>query len=69
MSNERRNKGPEHIRAIIKTAKKEWHESIKKSTLNSDRYKELEEQCPPFLQIVFLFIDGDPQYIRTINLN
>lgn len=65
----RRNKGPEHIREILKSAKKEWRDAMIQSVKESDRFKEIEEQSPKFLQTLFIFIDGDPQYIRLINLN
>lgn len=69
MENERRNKGPEHIREILKDAKKVWQASNTNTVRSTERFRELEEKAPGFIQIVFLYIDGDPQYIRTLNLN
>ncbi len=69
MSEERRNKGPEHIREIIKSARKEWQDANTRKVMDTQRYRELDAKCPGFLQLVFLYIEGDPQYLRTINLN
>jgi hypothetical protein len=69
MTNKRRNKGPEHIRDIIKDAKKEWEQAHTDKVKSTERFRELEEQCPAFLQIVFMYIEGDPQYIRILYLN
>jgi hypothetical protein len=69
MENERRNKGPEHIREILKDAKKEWQASNTNKVRSTERFRELEGEAPGFIQIVFLYIDGDPQYVRTLNLN
>lgn len=69
MTNKRRNKGPEHIRLILKDAKKEWQEANTNSVKSTERFMKLEQECPEFIQIYFLYIDGDPQYIRTLNLN
>lgn len=69
MTNKRRNKGPEHIRDIIKDAREEWKRSIAEQVKNSERFRKLEASCPDCLQVVFLYIDGDPQYIRTLWLN
>jgi len=69
MTNKRRNKGPEHIREILKSAKQEWRKSIEDSVRNSPRFNELEKVCPPCVQIQFLYIEGDPQYIRMFHLN
>ena len=69
MSEERRNKGPEHIREIIKSARKEWQDANTRKVMDAERYRELEGKCPGFLQLVFLYIEGYPQYLRTINLN
>ena len=69
MENKRRNKGPEHIREILKDARKEWQDANTKTVMSTERFRELEGQCPGFIQILFLYIDGDPQYIRTFNLN
>lgn len=65
----RRNKGPEHIREILKSVQKEWQESVTQAVKDSRKFKEMEQQCPGFIQIAFLYIEGDPQYIRTIILN
>lgn len=65
----RRNKGPEHIGDILRDARKEWQASNTRTVLESERFRRIQEECPGFIQIVFLYIDGDPQYIRTLNLN
>lgn len=67
--NKRRNRGPEHIREILKAAKKEWCDNNTRIVKQNKDFQELEENCPKFYQIVFLYIDSDPIYIRTINLN
>jgi hypothetical protein len=69
MENERRNKGPEHIREILKSAKKQWQASNTNTVRSTERFRKIEGEAPGFIQIVFLYIDGDPQYIRTLNLN
>jgi hypothetical protein len=69
MSSERRNKGPEHIRNIIKDARKEWQDANTRSVMQTSGFRELQDKCPGFLQMMFIYIEGDPQYIRIINLN
>ena len=69
MSNNRRNRGPEHIREIIKEAKKEWQANNTRHVMESEEFKALQQKCPGFLQMIFLYIEGDSQYVRIINLN
>ena len=65
----RRNRGPEHISDILKDAKKEWRDANTRIVMETERFQKLQDDCPGFVQIVFLYIDGDPQYIRTLILN
>ena len=66
--NNRRNNGPEHISFILREAKKEMMKQRVEDLRTLPEFKEVLDQAP-FLQPVFLYIDGDPQYIRLINLN
>lgn len=65
----RRNKGPEHIREILKSARREWFDNYIESVKHKQEFKELHESCPGFYRIMFLYIEGDPIYIRTVCLN
>jgi len=71
MSNKENNKrsgGPKHISEILKEAKKTWLKHRADQFLAGDEFKEITEECK-HVQIIFLYIEGDPQYIRTIFLN
>lgn len=68
--NPKRNKGPEHISKLIQEAKKEWLKTRAEIYMNSPQFAELKEvQSVAGIEIMFLYIDGDPNYIRTIFLN
>ena len=69
MNEARRNKGPEHIRDIIKEAKDEWLRIYKRNLMNTDDYLNLLQNTPSHIQLSFIYIEGDPQYLRTIYLN
>jgi len=60
--------GPKHISEILKEAKKTWLKQRADLYMNSDEFKETLEQAK-HIQLLFIYIDGDPQYIRTIYLN
>jgi hypothetical protein len=62
------NKSPKHISEIIKEAKKTWLKQRVDIYMNSDEFKETLDQAK-HIQLMFIYIDGDPQYIRTIYLN
>ena len=64
----KRSGGPKHIREILKEAKKEWLKNRVEAYMVSQEFKETIESCK-HVQILFIYIDGDPQYIRTIHLN
>lgn len=66
----KRKKGPEHISDILKDASKQWKKEKLKTAMDSERFHNLEQLMKgiPF-QMVFLYIEGDPEYIRMISLN
>lgn len=70
MDNNRRKKGPEHISDILRDASKQWSQARLKQAMESERFKKLEKMMEgmPY-QMFFLYIQGDPEYIRMINLN
>lgn len=68
--NKRRLGGPKHISEIIKLAKQELSKNPDpvdpiRDMLNSDA----ELKNNNHIQTIFLYINGDPQYIRQIFLN
>jgi len=69
MTNRKKQKGPEHIKDVLKKAKKEWQEANTNNVMATENFKEIKKQCPGYIEIYFMYIDGDPQYIRTFNLN
>lgn len=60
--------GPKHISEILKEAKKAWLKQRAEMYINSDEFKQTLDECK-HTQVIFLYINGDPQYIRTIYLN
>lgn len=66
----RRKKGPEHIGDILKDASKQWKKAKLQTEMDSARFENLEHlmKGTPF-HMFFLYIEGDPEYIRVINLN
>jgi hypothetical protein len=64
----KRSGGPKHIKEILKEAKKEWLKNRAEAYMVSPEFKETFDSCK-HIQIMFIYIDGDPQYIRTIYLN
>lgn len=60
--------GPKHISELINEARKNWLRERTEHYMNSKEFKDSTDQCK-FVQIVFLYIDGDPEYIRNIFLN
>lgn len=64
----KRSGGPKHIGEILKQAKKEWLKNRAETYMASPEFKETIDSCK-HIQIVFLYINGDPQYVRTIFLN
>ena len=62
------SKDPKHISEVLKEAKKQWLRDRTEHYMNSPEFKDSMDQCK-FVQVVFLYIDGDPNYIRTIFLN
>lgn len=68
MDKKKKSKGPVHIKDVIVEAKKQWLKSRVENYKNSPEFKSKLDSCRS-LEILFLYIDGDPQYIRTIFLN
>lgn len=68
MDKNKKPKGPTHIKDVISEAKKQWLKSRVDKYKNSPEFKEKFDSCKS-LEILFIYIDGDPQYIRTIFLN
>ncbi len=69
-NNKRRKKGPEHISDILRDASKEWAQARIRSHEESDRFKDLQASTSGLpIQIFFLYIENDPEYIRMIYLN
>jgi hypothetical protein len=66
--NNKRSGGPKHISEILKEARKEWLQQRVDHYMSSEEFKNTLDENK-FMQVVFLYIDGDPQYIRTIFLN
>lgn len=68
--NSKKNKGPQRINKILQDAKKEWMRSKVEYYLNSPQSSQIHSMKKEVgAEIVFLYIDGDPNYIRTIFLN
>lgn len=66
----KRKKGPEHISDILREASKEWTKSMVKKAMDSERFRNMEELTKDLpVQLAFIYIEGDPNYIRMINLN
>jgi ubiquitin len=72
MSREKNKRGgePKHISDILKQAQAEWNELRKQRVEESNEFKQAEDDCKEIgTQLIYLYINGDPEYIRTIFLN
>ena len=72
MSQNKNKRGgePKHISEILKQAQAEWAEQRKQRITESNEFKKAEEASKQIgTQMIFLYINGDPEYIRTIYLN
>lgn len=70
MENNRRKKGPEHIREILSDASRQWMKHRLEREFNSEKFDQLHEMLrgTPF-QLIFLYIDGDTEHTRLVCLN
>ena len=72
MSKEKNKRGgePKHISEILKQAQAEWAELRKERINESNQLKEANDASKyNGTQLIYLYINGDPDYIRTIFLN
>lgn len=67
-NNKNRSNSPRHISDVIREAQKSWLKKRVDEYKQSPEFKETFESCKS-IEILFIYIDGDPQYIRTIFLN
>lgn len=63
-----RDRSPKHIKDVILEAQKTWLKKRVEEYKQSPEFKETFDSCKS-IEILFIYIDGDPQYIRTIFLN
>lgn len=66
--NHKKNNKPQHISKVVENARKEWLKSRAQAYFDSPQFNVLNNSNAG-LQVFFLYIEGDPQYIRTIFLN
>lgn len=72
MSKDKNKRGgePKHISEILKQAQAEWAEMRKQRIVGSNEFKEADDACrQDGTQLIYLYINGDPEYIRKIYLN
>lgn len=36
---------------------------------NAEEFRAIQGRCPEFIQLLVLYIDGDPNYVRPVFLN
>lgn len=72
MSKDKNKRGgePKHISEILKQAQAEWAEMRKQRIVESNEFKDVDDAARyNGTQLIYLYINGDPEYIRTIFLN
>ena len=72
MSKDKSKRGgePKHISEILKQAQAEWAELRKERINESNQLKEANDASKHNgTQLIYLYINGDPEYIRTVFLN